>query len=249
MKKTKEINGLPLIAINGGENLGQIEALVVNPDSKSVEFLLISREKWYQEMRAINYTDVIGIGESAITTQDENNVKPLSLNHSAVELLNKNINVLNAKVMTTKGKIMGSVSEFFVAEDDGKISGYQMAENGSDFITAASILTLGSEMIIIDENADQEPEEELKDITQPEENEPTSNNTEVEQQIQQDDSEKPVKVFEEHQRKYLLGRYTSKDILDEHNNVIAKEGEEITEELVKKVSEAGKYVELTMNSK
>ncbi len=249
MKKTKEINGLPVIAINGGENLGQIEALVVNPDTKSVEFLLINREKWYQEMRVINYTDVIGIGESALTTQDGNNVKPLSMNDSAIELLNKNTNILNAKVMTNKGEILGSVSEFFIAEDDGKISGYQMAENGSDFITAALILTLGSEMIIIDENAYQKPEEESKNITQPEENKPTLNTTEVEQQKEQDESEKPVKVFEEHQRKYLLGRHTSKDILDEHNNVIVKEGEEITEELVKKVSDAGKYVELTMNSK
>ena len=123
MKKTKEINGLPVIAIDGGENLGQIEALVVNPDTKSVEFLLINREKWYQEMRVINYTDVIGIGESALTIQDGNNVKPLSMNASAIELLNKNTNVLNAKVMTNKGEILGSVSEFFIADDDGNISG------------------------------------------------------------------------------------------------------------------------------
>jgi hypothetical protein len=58
-----------------------------------------------------------------------------------------------------------------------------------------------------------------------------------------------AKLFEERQREYLLGRKVSKRIETASGEIIAEEGELITEELLDKTRETGKFNELSMNSK
>lgn len=248
MKKTKEIVGLPVIALSGGTRLGTVQGLVVNPASKKVDYLLIERPTWYGEMRLLSYDSIIGVGEFAVTTQEESKVIPVSNDNNALKLLQADVRVLGTKVMTNKGKAIGTVSEFSIDPDDGKILGCELAAAGegeTEIFPAEKIITLSSELVIVDEAVKAETGTNESEVSLDQTSQlPVS---EVEETKQE--GEKPIKVFEEHQRKYLLGRRVGKDILDEQGNVLAKEGDEITEELVEKVFEAGKYIELTMNVK
>jgi uncharacterized protein YrrD len=58
-----------------------------------------------------------------------------------------------------------------------------------------------------------------------------------------------AKLFEQRQRQYMLGRMVSKQIADDGGNVLAEIDEIITEELIDKVKDAGKWSELTLNTK
>jgi hypothetical protein len=54
-------------------------------------------------------------------------------------------------------------------------------------------------------------------------------------------------MFEEKQRKYLLGKKASRRIEAESGVVIIEQGEEITEVVLQKAKLAGKFVELSMS--
>ncbi|MHB1167185.1 MAG: PRC-barrel domain-containing protein [Carboxydocellales bacterium] len=58
-----------------------------------------------------------------------------------------------------------------------------------------------------------------------------------------------AKLFEQRQRQYMIGRKVSKQIADDGGNVLAEIDETITEELIDKVKAAGKWSELTLNTK
>lgn len=54
-------------------------------------------------------------------------------------------------------------------------------------------------------------------------------------------------IFEERQRKYMLGKKVSRDIETEDGTAIVKQGGIITEDIINKAKQAGKFLELSMN--
>ncbi len=56
-------------------------------------------------------------------------------------------------------------------------------------------------------------------------------------------------MFEQRQRKFLIGRKASKSILDDEGIVLVKVNQEITDELIDIVKIHGRLIELTMNTK
>jgi len=56
-------------------------------------------------------------------------------------------------------------------------------------------------------------------------------------------------LFEERQRRYLLGRKVTKTILDRKGEVIVEEGTEITESIIDTARREGKMVQLVMNNR
>jgi len=55
-------------------------------------------------------------------------------------------------------------------------------------------------------------------------------------------------VFEKKQTKYLTGKRVTKDIRNEHGEIIAKAGDVIDEKIIKNAKRQGKLIELIMNS-
>lgn len=253
MKKTKEITGLPVIAIEGGCQLGTVYSLLINPETKKVDYLVLDRGKWYQEMRVLNYEEVIGIGEFAVTTKDSSKAVPVSSSERAIDLMEKDIRVLGTRVMTDKGKVIGTVTEYYIDEETGNIKGCQVSPDGKEegsIIQGKNVITYSKDIIIVTgEAADNTLREPSPEETPAEQKPALSEEAVRPPEETGEERKKPIKVFEEHQRKYLLGRKVGKDIVDDNGNLLAREGEQITEELVEKVSEAGKYIELTMNAK
>ncbi|NLJ87397.1 MAG: hypothetical protein GX327_01225, partial [Epulopiscium sp.] len=55
-------------------------------------------------------------------------------------------------------------------------------------------------------------------------------------------------IFERKQTKYLSGKRVSKDIRNEHGEIIARSGQVIDEKIIKIAKKQGKLIELIMNS-
>lgn len=69
------------------------------------------------------------------------------------------------------------------------------------------------------------------------------------QPAEKQEQSEAAKLFEERQRQYLLGRKVSKRIETESGELVAEEGETITGELLDKAKAAGKFTELSMNTR
>lgn len=251
MKKTQEMLGLPVIEVSSGNQLGTVAGIVVNPEQGSLECLLLEREKWYGEMRALPFGAVLGVGEFAVTILNSGDVFPVSAKKELVSILERDIQLIKAGVMTKSGKYIGTVQEYVVDEQSGKIKGCQVVkeDSGEFIVPGEKVITYGSKFLIIEDGQEEYAVKELSEskpsgATRKETSRTAGTTVEKEKSI---DSGDPVELFEARQRQYLAGKKATKKIVGTGGQVIVEEGAVITEEAIEKALAMDKYIELTMN--
>lgn len=250
MKKTEQILGLPVIEVSSGNQLGTVAGVVVNPEQGSLECLLLEREKWYSEMRALPFGAVLGVGEFAVTVLNGGDVFPVSAKKDLVSILERNIQLIKAGVMTRSGKYIGTVQEYLVDVQSGKIKGCQVvAEDGGEFVVPGEkVMTYGSKFLIIEDGHGDYAVKELSEskpsgAVRKDPPKAAGVPADKEKSIESGD---PVELFEARQRQYLTGKKATKKIVGTGGQVIVEEGAVITEEIIEKALAMDKYIELTM---
>lgn len=249
MKKTQQVLGLPVIEISSGEQMGLVSGIVVSPEQGKVECLLLDRVSWYGEMRALPFEAILGIGEFAATVSRGDEVFPVSSKADLVALLERNVQVIKAGVMTKSGKYVGTVSEFSLDVKTGKILGCEIAaEDGGGFVVPGEkVVTYGAKFLVVEDGYEENSGSDLmesKEAPLGKSPDPVKPAAKAKNEAPPAD---PVEVFEARQRQYLAGKKATKKIVGTGGQVIINEGETITEETIEKALAADKYIELTMN--
>ncbi|MBU8879571.1 PRC-barrel domain-containing protein [Bacillus sp. FJAT-29790] len=246
MKKSSQIINLPVISISDGQQVGKVKSLVINPEKGSIDFLTIEHEEWQVSVRAIPFKRVVGIGEYALTIENDHAVIDLNEIPIANQLVNKKIKINNTKVMTRKGELIGEVIEFYADEETGHILGMDL-KLGDRGVTMLSsyVLTFGKDIIIVKEDVSQGFLENALQLDPDCNNEADKTvNEDVVEEI--DDEER---VLREKQIELLTGKMVLKDIVDLDGNVLILEGTILTMDEIVKAQAKGPsvVVELSMN--
>ena len=277
MKNSLEIISQPIISISEGNQIGNVKSIVINPEKGSVDFLTIEHEDWQVSVKAIPFKKVIGIGEYAITVENDNAVIDLNEIPIANTLVNKKIKITNTKVMTRKGQLLGEVSEYFIDEENGNIIGMQLSVGGKDIILKAeAVLTYGKDILVVVENASEfytEHMEELEDgaetesieqliedslpeIKVEETNEAKLEQSEVESEAEYEVAvslyqqlSKSEKALKDKQIELLQGKTVSKDIVNGQGELLFTKGTILTATDVETAQNEGPsvVVDLSMN--
>lgn len=277
MKKSKEIIGAPVISISEGIQIGSVKGLVVNPQQKNVEFLLLDELQEGKELKGLSFRSAEGVGEFAVTVQNSNVIVDLMKISLLKELVQKGIQVLGTKVVTRKGKFLGEVTEYSVDTESGELTEFFYNGSGEkeQSLPALSIITIGKEVLIVeDEGAVKNMEAEATPSVKKEtgnfsmgddgssvEEVPAvekSNNSfaalssaaERDLLISEPKGDPdPAEIFVQRQRQYLIGKTLLKDFKLNDGEVIAWENQVITEELFDRVYRLGaqKLMELAMS--
>lgn len=251
MKKSTEIQSLPIINISDGSEIGKVRSLVVNPEKGSVDFLTVEHEDWQISVRAIPFKKVVGIGEYAVTVEHENAVIDLNDIPIANSLVNKKIRVTDARLMTRKGQMIGEIVEFHVDDESGAIRTLEVkSKSDTYYLDSPHVLTWGKDIVIVKEDAAEYFREtlvEVEDISTPQEvvvmQEPV-----VMQEAAATQAD-GLKDIENRQMELLVGRQTADDIFSLEGELLIPKGAELTRTNIQSVKEAGPsvFVELTMN--
>ena len=224
MKKAHDIVGLPLISVEEAKELGQIREILIDPLEASVKYLMVMDDKWYFGAKIIPFDKVLSIGQDAITIRKADDLIMLSQVQDAIELAEKDIKIIGARVFTEKGENLGMVLEYYVNQDNGKILRYDLeGVNGPIIMDNPKIVSFGTNTLVIKDA-----------MIEQEENKPQYINS--------------AKLFEEKQRQFLIGRRAKKTILDNSGNVLVEEGQAITREILDKVTDKNKIIEITINT-
>lgn len=259
MKKSQEILGLSIISIAEGKEIGKVKDLVINSQQGSIECLVVDNDAWYLGLKMIPFSLVQGVGEYAVTIENETAISDTNDLPNVNELLKQNIQVKGTKVLTKKGKLIGTVTEFIVDEENGKIAGCEFAPvNAPDqvkIIPAKGVVTFGKDVLVVTENIENNllnslVEQSQFDASNVEAASTTTTYTATADEAQEKKQSQAdaAKLFEERQRQFLLGRKLTKQLQMASGEIIAEEGEIITEEIIEKAKSVGKYMELTMNT-
>lgn len=251
MKASKEIKGLRIISIAEGTQMGVIKDLILNPKTGSLDFFVIDQSTNYFGAKIIPFSDIIGLGEFAVTILNPQVIQDVSQNLAAQELMKEDVTVIGTKVLTKKGNLIGEVEEYLIDEEKGKISTciFSSPDGNSREVAAQEIITFGKELLIIDAVFT----ENLGNAT---EGVPGGSNS-IDQpfktaQFPADDSslepnEESVtefNLFEQRQLQYFLGKTVEKDIVLDNGEILSV-GELMSEEVIRKITSRNKLMEIT----
>lgn len=264
MKKTVDIIGLPVISIAEGKELGSVKSLVINASEGKVSALIIDDGKWYKGASLLPFSSVMGLGESAITTESIDGLVTVSTAPEFEKHLDLDIKIIGTKVLTKSGRFQGKVNEYII-DATGKIIACEVENLNGEInnLSSQNVVTFGKEVLIISDSevvvGENNP---INTISSPVSNIETPVKQESQQQqvplkateVKEDSSNQPAKEtdesakkFDEKHRKYLLGKKASRRIETDNGMLIVDQGGEITEEVLQKAKLAGKFVELSMN--
>lgn len=256
MISSQQILELPVLSIEEGKKIGKVKHLVLNPQRGTVDFLLVEDGKWYLGLKALPFGAVQGIGEHALTVSDRSSLSNVAECAGAVDLLEKDLRLAGIKVLSAKGRLVGSISEYFIDDNTGDIAGCQLipanSQKPAGIIPRKFILTYGSDYLVVEEGI----EEKLVDELQKESAYAQERQTKAEavpasavSQVATGDKqpEESIKHFKEQQRQYLLGKKAAIKIIADNGEVVVEEGETITDEIIERAKAADKYIQLTLN--
>ena len=154
MKKTEEIIGLPVISIADGIEVGNVKNLIINTENRTINYIVVDKGMHLLGTKVIPSDKILGIGEYALTVEDENIISIISKVPTAIQLLERNISVKGSKMLTEKGKLAGEVTEMYFDEEDGcRIKGIDyMPLNGQSvvkFLPDKYVMTYGKQLVIV----------------------------------------------------------------------------------------------------
>lgn len=255
MKKSEELIGLSIISLNDGKEVGTVKDLIVNPEQGSVECLVVDDGTRYLGVKLLPSKFIEGVGEYAVTVESATAITTLEDLPNVNDLLEQNVEVKGTKVLTKKGGLIGSVSEFYIDEEnEGKIVACELTspkEGIKKIIPAEGVVTFGKDVLVVVENINELLADKFEE-NGAEESLVSKVSVHQEKEESQDVAEEPseaAKLFEERQAQFLLGRTLTKRIETDNGELIADEGTLITEELIEKAKAAGKFTELSMNTR
>ncbi|MCL6634340.1 MAG: PRC-barrel domain-containing protein [Peptococcaceae bacterium] len=257
MKSSQQILGLPVLSIEEGKKIGEVKHLVLNPQRGTLDYLLVEDGAWYLGPKALPFSAVQGIGEFALTIAGRSSLSGISELSGAVDLLEKDLRLPGLKVLSKKGRLVGSISEYFINEDTGEIAGCQLVpvngETPAGIIPRKLILTYGRDFLVVEEGVEDRLLEELPEAGTAAEGRggaaksPAAADTLPQSPAGEKQTGEALKHFEEEQRKYILGKKVAIRIVADNGEVVAEEGEVITDETIERARAADRYIQLTLN--
>ncbi|KPL60821.1 PRC-barrel domain-containing protein [Rossellomorea vietnamensis] len=244
MKKSSEMKALPIISIYDGSEIGRVKSLVINPEKGSVDFLTIEHEDWQVSVKAIPFKKVVGIGEYAVTVENENAVIDLNEIPIANQLVNKKIKINDTRVMTRKGQMIGNIQEFYVDDETGAIVSLELqSKDNTYFLATEHVLTFGKDILIVNEDAVEYFKDSFDQLSDPE---PV-----FEEEVESLPQQHGLETIKSKQTELLAGKSVTEDIYNLEGDLLIAKGSSLSESDIKAAQEAGPsvFVDLTMNIK
>jgi uncharacterized protein YrrD len=251
MKQSKEILGKSIISIINGKDIGHVKNVVINPELRSIEFLVVQNEEWNFGIKAVPFKLVEGLGDYAVTIESETCVIDLADIPIANDLLSKNIQIKGTRVITRKGQFIGQVSEFTFSQETGKILGCLIERTDGEKLVLPEeyVVTFGKDITIATEDADNHflTEEAFRKVHEKQETTEPSVTRQAETEVA---TAAEVTETEADELLELIGRTLTANLYDEQGALLLAEGETITREVVDRVRTLGrnKALELALKA-
>lgn len=159
MKKTQEVLGLSIITISDGVEVGKVKSILINAEKGSIDYIVIDSGIQIVGARVIPSENILGIGEYALTIENDSVIKDISKMPAAIDLLQKNVQVKGAKVLTRKGRLIGEIGDFFFDENENcEITGLEYIADKNDrnirIIPRERVITFGKNLIVVTEDVE-----------------------------------------------------------------------------------------------
>lgn len=159
MKKTQKILGLPIISISDGMEVGKVKSIIINAEKGAIDYIVVDSGIQIFSARVIPTENILGIGEYALTIENEGVITDISRIPAAINLLQKDIQVKGTKVLTKKGRLIGEIGDIYIDVDNlCTIAGLEfiadITQKKIKLIPRESVITFGKNLIVVKEDVE-----------------------------------------------------------------------------------------------
>ena len=253
-KRAREIIGLPVVTMNRGTKIYDIEDMVIDPERGQVLALVVQEEAWLHSARAIPFGRINVIGQDAVVIPDGRAVIDVNRDPVLKRLYNKQI-VRGLRVLTDDGRKLGTVSDLQLDSKTGEIKGYYISlgtgltvGQGSRWLPVERIISMGQRVMFVPADVADFFDQQSGGIAGALDNAGgklrnvgAKLNTQLEQLGTQVRETVPARMGN-----VLVGRTAHQVVRDKEGNTIVLSGDVITQETVDAAKAAGRLPQLTM---
>lgn len=151
MRRGREIKNLPVIDVLTGQLLGYVSDFKIANHELLEGFYLVTLDN---QVQYLSRDSISRIGRDAVLVKAD--LGEVILEGQPDWLGNAGPN--GSAVMTSKGEVLGILSDIFLEETEGSILGYEVSDGyfkdlfwGRKVIPTANVLTWGKDTVIVDE--------------------------------------------------------------------------------------------------
>jgi uncharacterized protein YrrD len=156
MRKGKDIVGKPVIAYDSGEQVESIIDLIFDQEDNRLLGFLVDEGGWFSDAKVLPLNLVQAIGSDAVIIPSKEAIAASSQCATIHQILEKN-NILNGtRIMTTDGRDLGTLVDFYFDQTTGVVEGYEAsgglfadAYSGRSFVPAPQTLTIGEDVAFV----------------------------------------------------------------------------------------------------
>lgn len=163
--KTQDIVGKPVITLQG-EELGSILRVIVNPENRMVAGFTINIRGLFKGEKSMEFDTVNSFGDYAVIVESSEKILPFE-NLPVMEILAKDYDLYNMRVVTPQGKLIGTIDDFYFNTATGHIDKYILSGGiiknlfkGKAVISAVKIRSIGKDVLIAVDGAEDTIEKE-----------------------------------------------------------------------------------------
>jgi uncharacterized protein YrrD len=156
MRKGKDIVGKPVIAYDTGEKVETIMDLIFDQNDNRLLGFLIDEGGWFGNAKVLPLNFVKAIGVDAVIIPSKDVIAPSS-QYATIHKILENNNILNGtRIMTTDGRDLGTLVDFYFDQTTGVVEGYEAsgglfadAYSGRSFVPAPQTLKIGEDVAFV----------------------------------------------------------------------------------------------------
>jgi uncharacterized protein YrrD len=156
VRKGRDLIGKPIVAYDSGKKIDNIRDLIFDQNDSSLLGFLVQEGSWFSDPKILPLSLVRSLGNDAAIVSSKDAIAPARDYPNIHNILEHN-NILNGtRIMTTDGRDLGKLVDFYFNEYTGAIEGYETsgglfadAYSGRSFVPAFQTLKIGEDVAFV----------------------------------------------------------------------------------------------------
>lgn len=236
MKTLEQLKKLNVLAINEGTECGTITELIIDPAKKQTDYIVVDDGTGCLGLKLLPIEAVKSTGIEFLTVLSKNDLK--SFSDTANTLKNKlsSKQLIGLRAISGEGFTIGSITEIGIDEKTGTIIELKISDSLS--IANENLVAITAKMVTTNSSSkkDEAPAKPTAKSAAP-----------AAAAAAAEYEEAPVKAFKQRSHEFLIGKTATSDIIDSKGTLLVKNGEVITEPIIKMLEGKNEIVKLIMN--
>lgn len=159
MRTFSVLNGLSVITLHGGEEIGKVIDVLIN--NTEISGIIIDKNGWLNHHLYVPLQNIHAVGIDALVVEDKKRLAIYDKKQFPLySLHNGSKSIAGKMLMSTEGEKLGLLEDVYFDEVLGNIIGYEVTDGfiadlkeGKHVLKTTAPLTVGEDVIVIDLNS------------------------------------------------------------------------------------------------